>query len=101
MEGNTAAVDATIVLDICGASETHGSSNIAFTPNGDMLIAAGDGAQYDNIDGIQGAVMSLYIISTQCSTSLILLLQILDSRSTLPAMTHQILSLLKDSSGLR
>ncbi len=64
VQGNSATVDATIVLDICGASETHGSSNIAFTPNGDMLIAAGDGAQYDNIDGMQGAVMSLYILST-------------------------------------
>ncbi len=64
MQGNSATVDATIVLDICGASESHGSSNIAFTSNGDMLIAAGDGAQYTIIDGTQGAVMSLYILST-------------------------------------
>ncbi len=66
MDGNGATVDSTIVLDICGASETHGSSNIAFTPNGDMLIAAGDGAQYDNIDGIQGTTKCLYIINSHC-----------------------------------
>ncbi len=66
--GDTATVDSTIVLDICGAGESHGSSNIAFTPSGDMLIAAGDGAQYDNIDGVQGTVMSLYLINSQCVT---------------------------------
>ncbi len=65
VEGNTATVDSTIVLDICGASETHGSSNIAFTPSGDMLIAAGDGSQFDSIDGTQGTVMSLYLINSQ------------------------------------
>ncbi len=68
VDGNAATVDSTIVLDICGSSETHGSSNIAFTPSGDMLIAAGDGAQYDNIDGTQGTVMSLYLINSQCVT---------------------------------
>ncbi len=68
VDGNAATVDSIIVLDICGASVSYGSSNTAFTPSGDMLIAAGDGSQYDNIDGTQGTVMSLYLINSQCVT---------------------------------
>ncbi len=74
VQGNTATVDTNIVLDICGASETHGSSNIDFTPSGDMLIAAGDGAQYDNIDGTQDTEMTLYYINSKCTTCLIVFL---------------------------
>jgi hypothetical protein len=48
-----AQLDATLLMEQCGASETHGSGGIRFTSAGDMIIAYGDGSQYDNIDGTQ------------------------------------------------
>lgn len=45
----------TLLVDTCGASETHGSGQIKFAANGDMVLAFGDGSQYDSFARADGS----------------------------------------------